>query len=82
MVKVIVSEKYEKSVLKIKDASIKERLIKLMYKIKENPEIGKPIRYNRKGTREVYFGSFRMSYAYEKQTETIYLLEFYHKDEQ
>ena len=36
----------------------------------------------RKGTREVYVGSFRLSYAYRKEKNTIEFLEFYHKDEQ
>ena len=38
----------------------------------------------RKGTREVYLGagSFRLSYAYSKESDTIEFLDFYHKDEQ
>jgi len=40
------------------------------------------MKYNRKGTREVYVGSFRISYAYSVKEEIITLLDFYHKDEQ
>ena len=64
------------------DTSIKIQLEKLMGKIIENPEIGKPMRYVRKGTREVYLGSFRVSYEYVKEEELIIFLDIYHKDEQ
>jgi mRNA-degrading endonuclease RelE of RelBE toxin-antitoxin system len=51
-------------------------------KILENPEIGKPMRYIRKGTKELYIGSFRLSYAYLKDENKIIFLDLYHKDEQ
>lgn len=82
MVKVIFSEHYKREVSKIKDASVRRRLEKLLFKIRDNPEIGKPMRYDRKGTREVYAGSFRLSYAFDKNSDTLYILDFYHKDEQ
>lgn len=76
------SENYKIRFSKIKDNSTKERLIKLVEKLLENPEIGKPMRYDRKGTREVYAGSFRLSYSYDKNLNVLTLLDFYHKDEQ
>ncbi len=82
MVRVTFSDNYKRVISKIKDALIRERLEKLLYKIVENPEIGKPMKHDRKGTREVYVGSFRLSYSYDKQVDTLYLLDFYHKDEQ
>ncbi|MEK6889380.1 MAG: type II toxin-antitoxin system RelE/ParE family toxin [Nanoarchaeota archaeon] len=82
MVKVDYSEKFKDIVSKIKDNFIKERIEKLLRKIKENPEIGKPMRNVRKGTREVYLPPFRLSYAYHKSFDTIIILDFYHKDEQ
>ena len=75
-------ESFRRAVSKIKDASIKERVEKLLFKIKNNPEIGKPMRHNCKGTREVYLAPFRLSYAYDKQNEVIVVLDLYHKDEQ
>ena len=36
----------------------------------------------RKGTRELYAGSSRISYAFYKDKDLIEFLEFYHKDEQ
>jgi mRNA-degrading endonuclease RelE of RelBE toxin-antitoxin system len=64
------------------DKSIKIQVEKALVKIMENPEIGKPMRYGRKGTREVYVGSFRLSYAYIPNEDKIIILDLYHKDEQ
>ena len=49
-------------------------------KIINSPEIGKPMRYSRKGTREVYVLHFRLSYYY--LDDKIIFLDLYHKDEQ
>ena len=81
MVKLEFHENFKGTVSKIKDGLIKERLEKLLVKIKKNPEIGKPMMNARKGTREVYVSPFRLSYAYFKDEDKIILLDFYHKDE-
>ena len=81
MVKVRTSERFERVLDKI-DKSISIQLEKLIVKIINNPEIGKPMRYDRKGTREVYVGSFRLSYAYDKTNDILYLVDIYHKDKQ
>ena len=67
---------------KIKDKAMQDRVKKLIKKIIENPEMGKPMRYNRKDTREVYVGSYRLSYVYLKEENKIIFLDLYHKDEQ
>jgi len=64
------------------DKSIKEKVEKQIIKIINNPEIGKPMRFARKGTREVYIGSFRLSYSYIQSENKLIILDFYHKDEQ
>ena len=64
------------------DNSIKEKVKKQIQKILENPEIGKPMKYVRKDTREVYISPFRLSYAYIKHEDKIVFFELYHKDEQ
>jgi len=46
------------------------------------PKIRKPVRYARKGTREVYIPPFRLSYSYNKEENPVIFLEIYHKDEQ
>ena len=71
-----------KTVRKIKDTSVKEKIKKHIAKIIEYPEIGKPMRYARKGTRELYIGSYRLAYTYFKEEKKVILLDLYHKDEQ
>jgi len=56
--------------------SIKEGIYKKIEKIIQNPEIGKPMRNVRKGTREVYVGHFRLSYAFYKNED---LIEFFYR---
>ncbi len=64
------------------DNNQKEEIKTRIRKIVANPEIGKPMRYARKGTREVYAGSFRLSYAYIPEENKIIFLDLHHKDEQ
>jgi mRNA-degrading endonuclease RelE of RelBE toxin-antitoxin system len=71
-----------KLICKIKDPATKEKVKKQIAKIIENPEIGKPMRYDRKGTREVYVSPYRLSYLYLKEEDKIIFLDLYHKDEQ
>lgn len=82
MVRIDFDEHFKRIASKIKDSSVKQRIEKLIFKIKENPEIGKPMKHNRKGTREVYLPPFRLSYAYDKRNEIVVILDIYHKDEQ
>ncbi len=82
MVIICYDEHFQKTFSKIKDNNLKEKIIKQIQKLKENPEIGKPMRYSRKGTRELYVSPFRLSYAYIKNEDKIVLLDLYHKDEQ
>lgn len=66
----------------IKDKDLKIRIWKQVQKIVENPEVGKPMRFGRKGTRELYVSPFRLSYEYVQDENKIILLDLYHKDEQ
>ncbi|MBI3032214.1 type II toxin-antitoxin system RelE/ParE family toxin [Candidatus Woesearchaeota archaeon] len=65
MVDAIFDLQFRKEFEKIKNKDLKEKIIKQVSKIKNNPEIGKPMRYSRKGTRELYMGSSRLSYIIE-----------------
>ena len=71
-----------KKISKIKNNSLKLKIKKQVEKIIENPEIGKPMRYSRKGTRELYVSPYRLGYAYSSSENKIIFLEIYHKDEQ
>lgn len=64
------------------DNNLKEKVKAQIRKIIATPEVGKPMRYARKGTREVYIKSFRLSYAYVQEENKIIFLDLYHKDEQ
>ena len=82
MVKVIIDPYFQRIFLKIKDNGIKGKIMKQIEKIKINPGIGKPMRFNRKGTRELYIPPFRLSYKFIPSIDTLYILDLYHKDEQ
>ena len=71
-----------KTLSKIKDKSIKNKIKKQVQKIIIDPSIGKPMRYTRKGTREVHIGPYRLAYFYSLKDRKIILLELYHKNEQ
>ena len=73
---------FEKTFEKIRDPVLREKVKKQIRKIIQNPEIGKPMRYGRKGTREAYIKPFRLSYAFLPEEDKIILLELYHKYEQ
>ncbi len=64
------------------DKSYLIRLGKLVEKIILNPNIGKPMKYERRNTREVYLPPFRISYACDKVTDTLTFLNVYHKKKQ
>jgi mRNA-degrading endonuclease RelE of RelBE toxin-antitoxin system len=64
------------------DDFMKQKIMKQVQKISENPEVGKPMRNVRKGTRELYIKPFRLSYTYLKSENIIYILDLYHKKEQ
>ena len=80
MVKVHFSSDFEKTLSRIKDNSLKDRIKKQIFKIISSPSIGKPMRYSRKGTREVYVKPFRLSYVY--LDDEIVFFDLYHKDYQ
>ena len=82
MVNVDRHPQFSKIFEKIKDNVLREKIKKQIEKIVVNPEIGKPMMYNRKGTREVYVSPYRLSYMYSKEEDKIILLDLYHKDEQ
>lgn len=77
---------YKKDFLKIisktKNQSDKEKIKKQIEKILDNPEIGKPMMYGRKGARGVYIAPYRLAYSYIPSENKIIFLEIYHKDEQ
>ncbi len=82
MLNIEYKKDFLKTISKIKDEAVKNKVKKQIEKIIENPETGKPMRYSRKGTREVYIAPYRLAYAYQSSENKIIFLEIYHKDEQ
>jgi mRNA-degrading endonuclease RelE of RelBE toxin-antitoxin system len=64
------------------DKFLKLKITKQIKKISENPEVGKPMKNARKGTRELYIKPFRLSYEYFKDKNIVYILDLYHKKKQ
>ncbi|OGJ13054.1 hypothetical protein A3K82_03360 [Candidatus Pacearchaeota archaeon RBG_19FT_COMBO_34_9] len=67
---------------KIKDELLRTKIKKQIQKISENPEVGKPMRHDLKGTRELYIKPFRLSYSFDINNKIVYILDLYHKKEQ
>lgn len=82
MVVVDYSPNFSHLFKKIKDNALKEKVKNQLRKLIEHPESGKPMKYARKGTRELYIPPFRLSYAYLKEEDKLVILDLYHKDRQ
>ncbi|MBN1386107.1 type II toxin-antitoxin system RelE/ParE family toxin [Candidatus Woesearchaeota archaeon] len=80
MVEVVFDDNFRRYFKKIKSQSMKMQIISQIEKIRENPETGKPMRFSRKGTRELYISPYRLSYTIKEGI--IYILDLYHKDNQ
>lgn len=78
---IIFDIKFLKKLSKLPN-DLANRVDKLILKIIGNPLIGKPMRYERKGTRELYVKPFRISYELREKEVKILFLELYHKDKQ
>jgi len=68
--------------MKIKDNLLRIKLKKQIQKIIDNPKSGKPMRYGRKGTRELYIKPFRLSYLYIEDEDAVVFADLYHKKKQ
>jgi len=82
MVEIRFDKKFIALFSKLKDDFLREKIIKQVRKISENPEIGKPMMYGRKGTRELYIPLFRLSYLFDYQKKIVHILDLYHKKKQ
>ncbi len=80
MVTVEPTDEFKKAFVKLKHSESQKQILSHIAKLELNPELGKPMRYSRKGSRELYVGSFRLAYVFAN--DTIFLLDIYHKDEQ
>jgi mRNA-degrading endonuclease RelE of RelBE toxin-antitoxin system len=67
---------------KIKDKKLGLKVKKQVKRVICDPEIGKPMKNVRKGTREVYISPFRLSYLFIEKENKLIFLRIYHKDKQ
>jgi len=74
---IVATEKFEKDVKKIKDRGLRDRLEKQIRKVIEDPNFGKPLRYDLKGERTVYVKPYRLIYKVEG--DQLILLRFEHR---
>lgn len=82
MVEIYFDKKFTQIFSKIKDKLFRTKIKKQIKKISKNPEVGKPMRNLRKGTRELYVKPFRLSYVYLSEKNKVYILDLYHKKNQ
>ena len=80
--KITYEDSFTKRFNKIKNKSLRDKILNQLRKVINNPEIGKPLKYSRKLTREVYIPPFRLYYSYNKYTDTLTILELSHKRKQ
>lgn len=74
----VFTDSFKRAVRKIKDASVKERVKGQVKEILSRPDIGKPLRFQRKGERSVRVPPFRIIYAVDGNT--VYFLDFDKRD--
>lgn len=76
---IIWTQKFEQEFKKIRDRATQDKLEKQIRKIYENPDFGKPLRYDLKGERSIYVKPYRLIYKVED--EKLILLRFEHRKE-
>jgi len=69
--------RFERDLKTVRDKSVLQKLKKQLQKIRENPEVGKPLRHLLKGERTLYVKPYRLIYAIDG--EMLYLLRFEHR---
>jgi addiction module RelE/StbE family toxin len=79
VVEVVWTDTFKEEVQKIRDNAIKERVKKQIAKVINNPNAGKPLRFDSKGERTIYIKPYRLIYSVSG--EVIYLLRFEHRKE-
>jgi len=63
---IIFSDEFRRDFKRIKDKVTRLKVIKQLRKLSENPEVGKPLRYDLKNHRSVRVTPFRIIYRIEQ----------------
>ena len=70
----------EKQIEKIKENKLKNKIFNKIRQAKENPEIGKPLRYSFRNHRSLRIGKHRIIYRFDEEKEILYILTFDHRE--
>jgi addiction module RelE/StbE family toxin len=74
---IVWTQKFERDFRKIKDRSTQDKLEKQIMKIKDNPDFGKPLKYDLKGEWTTYVKPYRLIYSVKG--DKLILLRFEHR---
>lgn len=72
---IIFSEQFRKDYKRIKDESLRKRILKAIKKVSELPDSGKPLRHKLRGHRRLAVKPFRIIYRIEKKRVIINCFE-------
>ena len=77
------TKEFEKSFrdLTKKDKQLRERIIKSIEKLKDNPHSGKPLSYDLTGLRSLRVGKYRVIYKIDEENKVIWLITVGHRKE-
>ena len=78
MVDIVPSTQFKKAVKHLNSFQ-RDKLEKIIKKILDEPTIGKPLKYLR-GERSLRVKPYRIVYSFRKDTNTLYLLKFEHRE--
>jgi addiction module RelE/StbE family toxin len=73
------TDKFKDDVKKVRDKALKEKLQKQIEKIAEDPNFGKPLRYDLRGEWSIYVKPYRL--IYKAEGHKLMLLRFEHRKE-
>jgi len=77
-IRVVYTAEFKKDIEKIRDKKVQERIKKLIQRIIDNPEVGKPLSYDLVGLRSLRVTPFRIIYEYKNNMIT--LIKFEHRE--
>ncbi|MFH1055450.1 MAG: hypothetical protein V1744_05080 [Candidatus Altiarchaeota archaeon] len=81
MVDIIRKPRFEQAIKHLRDQKLKERIKKQLVKIINDPErAGGFLRYDRKFEKRVYIPPLRLVFAYDREKDIIYLIDFDKRD--
>ena len=75
---IVYTHEFRRGIKKVRDKAMQGKVKKIVQKIIDNPEVGKPLRYELEGLRSVRVPPFRI--LYEHTGDCIIFHTFEHRD--